>query len=181
MTTKRSMKTQDRGSLCITFTAYEKILYGVYKLSYTYIYMILLALWFSSSILVICSAAHILPIRVTISVIPLICTAIVLFVHQMSQDPCLYVPFWASNNRLRTFSETDHVERKNYYVRESVCITCLFWTITLWSVFYTVAASIFSGLLFISVVWVISKSTSTSSSSLPMTNRSDSSPSPTGV
>lgn len=136
--------------------------------------MILLALWFSSTVLVICSAAHWLPIQVTVSTFPLIATACLICATQLYNDPCLRVPFWATPTRLRSLSEVEDPPPppKENYTREAILTTCLFWTTVFWCISYTVAASVATGLSVLSLLGVISKSISTSSSSSPITNRS---------
>ena len=143
--------------------------------------MFLLALWFSSTILVIASAAHWLPIDIEIAVLPLICTAIIICGMQMYEDPCFRVPFWATPMRLRSLSEIEDPPPvpKYLYAREALIITFSFWAIVLWSISYTVAASIFSGLAVVLLVLLIgisiSEPGSSSSSEPPITNGLDSS------
>jgi len=139
--------------------------------------MILLSLWFSSTILVILSAAHWLPIDIQIAVIPLICTAILICGMQLYEDPCFRVPFWATPTRLRSLSEIEDPPPvpKYLYVRESLSVTFLFWTIVFWSILYTVPASICSVLSMLSLLSLMGISISSSTSSSSMTNGSDSS------
>ena len=140
--------------------------------------MILLSLWFNSTALVICSAAHWLPVKIQISVLPLICTAVIICGQKLYEDPCLRVPFWATPTRLRSLSEIEDPppEPTYHYARESLILTCLFWSITLWSISYTVSASIFSGSTLLISLTVIGSSISCSSSSEPpITNGSSSS------
>lgn len=141
--------------------------------------MILLALWFSSTALVVVSAAHWLPISIQTAILPLICTAILICSMQLYEDPCFRVPFWATPTRLRSLSEIEDPPPppRYYYVREAVATTFVFWSITLWSIHYTVAAISCSVLASLSLLSVIgnSISCSSSSSSPPMTNGSSSS------
>ena len=140
--------------------------------------MILLSLWFNSTALVICSAAHWLPVKVQISVLPLICTAVIICGQKLYEDPCFRVPFWATPMRLRSLSEIEDPPPvpKYHYARESLILTCLFWSITLWSISYTVSASIFSGSTLLISLAVIGSSISCSSSSeSTITNGSSSS------
>lgn len=142
--------------------------------------MILLALWFSSTALVVVSAAHWLPIAIQIAVLPLICTAILICGTQLYEDPCFRVPFWATPTRLRSLSEIEDPPPGPTCprAREAVATTFVFWSITLWSVHYTVAAISCSVLASLSVLSVIGNSiscSSSSSSSSPMTNGSSSS------
>lgn len=141
--------------------------------------MILLALWFSSTALVVVSAAHWLPIAIQTAVIPLICTAVLICGTQMYEDPCFRVPFWATPMRLRSLSEIDDPPPppKWSHAREAVASTFIFWSITLWSIHYTVSAITCSVLASLSLLSVIgnSISCSSSSSSPPMTNGSSSS------
>ena len=138
--------------------------------------MILLALWFSSTALVVVSAGHWLPIDIQVSVLPLICTAILICGRQLAEDPCFRVPFWATPTRLRSLSEIEDPPPppKYYYARESVAITFLFWAITFWSILYTVSAVVCSVLSMLALLSLIGNSISCSSSS-SMTNRTDSS------
>ena len=140
--------------------------------------MILLALWFSSSILVICSAAHWLPIDITVSTFPLIATGFIICVTQLYDDPCLRVPFWATPTRLRSLSEVEDpppvpVKR---YTGETLLTISAFWSIVFLSVHYTVAACVSSGLSVLLLLGLILRSISTSSipsssSSSTITNR----------
>lgn len=139
--------------------------------------MILLALWFCSTILVILSAAHSLPIDIQIAVIPLICTAILICGMQLYEDPCFRVPFWATPTRLRSLSEIEDPPPvpKYLYARETLSVTFLFWAIVFWSILYTVPASICSVLSILSLLSLMGISISSSTSSSSMTNGSDSS------
>lgn len=139
--------------------------------------MILLALWFSSTVLVICSAAHWLPIQVTVSTFPLIATACLICATQLYNDPCLRVPFWATPTRLRSLSEVEDpppVPEKSYTV-EALLTTFCFWATVFWCIGYTVAAGISSGLAALLVLGLISRSISTSSPSPSPSSSSSSS------
>ena len=64
---------------------------------------------------------------------------------KLYEGPCFRVPFWATPMRLSLRNEDPPPVPKYHYARESLILTCLFWSITLWSISYTVSASIFSG------------------------------------
>ena len=134
--------------------------------------MILLTLWVCSTLLVLLSAAHVLPIPIQISIIPIIVTVSFICAQQVYNDPCFRVPFWATPTRLRSLSEVDDPPPIpiNHYTRESIASALIFWSIVLWSISYTLSASIVSGC---AALWVIGSSISCSSSS--MTNGSSSS------
>ena len=91
--------------------------------------MILLTLWFCSTILVIVSAAHWLPIPIQIAMLPIACTAILVCVQQMYHDPCFRVPFWATPTRLRSLSEIEDPPPAPvyHYARESLIMGLFFW------------------------------------------------------
>ncbi len=141
--------------------------------------MILLTLWLCSTILVLLSAAHVLPISIQIAMLPIVCTAILICAQQMYHDPCFRVPFWATPTRLRSLSEIEDPPPVPvyHYARESIIAGLFFWTVVLWSVSYTVSACIVSGFCLLASLGAIGSSISCtpSSSSSSMTNGSSSS------
>ena len=86
--------------------------------------MILLTLWFCSTLLVLLSAAHVLPISIQIAMLPIVCTAILICAQQMYHDPRFRVPFWATPTRLRSLSEIEDPPPVPvyYYARESIIV-----------------------------------------------------------